>query len=68
MELYFYCTVNQALSESADAAAAAAGLTRNRYADPKRTMCWLVKAWEAAEENEENTVLAAPGECHLHWP
>lgn len=32
MELYFYCTVNQAVSEAA-AAAAAAGLTRNRYAN-----------------------------------
>lgn len=33
MELYFYCTVNQAVSEAAAAAAAAAGLTRNRYAN-----------------------------------
>lgn len=57
MELYFYCTVNQALSESA--AAAAAGLTRNRYANQKRTMCWLVRASETAEENGESTVLAA---------
>lgn len=64
MELYFYCTVNQALSESAAAtaaavAAAAAGLTRNRYANQERTMCWLVRAWETAEENEESTVPAA---------
>lgn len=36
MELYFYCTVNQAVSEAAAVAAAAVaavGLTRNRYAN-----------------------------------